>query len=295
MARTHYDLPSLTSLASFDAAARHLSFKSAAQELNVTPGAVSHQVKSLETAIGVALFTRLHRGVELTPKGSQLAVVLQSSLSEVASVITRMRRGEGDATVTIGATTAVSSLWLTPRLSRFWKTHGGIAVNQLVSDVPNVGDNNIDISIKYGNPNPDDSRNFSLFSDRLIPVCSPEFAAQNSSNSLDDISRCKLIHLSAADERWTSWGTWFQNQGHLTGLSHGVSVNNYSIALQAAKDGQGLVLGWERLIKPLLDSGELVPFGTYRIGAPYKFYIQLQSKEVLTENVQIVLDWLLTN
>lgn len=132
MARRYYNLPPLNTLASFECAARNLSIKDAAQELNVTPGAVSHQIKALEGELGTALFERKHRGIGLTENGQRLFASLQRSFSDVSSTLSHVRRTSFDLSVTIAATTAVSSLWLTPRLSRFWKEHGNIPVNQLL-------------------------------------------------------------------------------------------------------------------------------------------------------------------
>ena len=134
MTRRHYSLPPLTTLSSFEAAARKLSFKDAATELNVTPGAVSHQIKALEGELGVALFDRKHRGVDLTPHGLKLFHSLERSFLDISRVLAQIQRSAEDTSVSVAATTAVSSLWLTPRITRFWKEHGNVAVNQVVSD-----------------------------------------------------------------------------------------------------------------------------------------------------------------
>ena len=107
MARRYYELPSLTTLAAFEAAARHLSFKNAAQELSVTPGAVSHQIKTLECELGVLLFRRKHRGVELTVEGEELFKTLALSFFKVSQCLKSIQEKYGGNRVTVGSTSAV--------------------------------------------------------------------------------------------------------------------------------------------------------------------------------------------
>ncbi|MCV6585237.1 MAG: LysR family transcriptional regulator, partial [Marinibacterium sp.] len=118
MSRRHYQLPPLTTLTAFEAAARHLSFKKAAQELSVTPGAVSHQIKALEGELGQPLFLRRHRGVELTPDGEALADALASAFGRVSQVVQGIRDRRIGGRVTIGSSTAVAALWLSGSIIR---------------------------------------------------------------------------------------------------------------------------------------------------------------------------------
>ena len=149
--RRYYDLPSLTALASFEAAARHLSVKAAAEELNVTPGAVSRQIKALEAELGLALFTRLHRGLALTREGEELAGVLARGFGQVALLLRDFRGRSQGRNVTLGSSNAFASLWLMPRLGAFWRAHPEITVNHMISDraadlrVPEV-----ELRIRYG-------------------------------------------------------------------------------------------------------------------------------------------------
>lgn len=293
MAQRYYGLPPFSALASFEAAARHLSFKNAAAELNVTPGAISHQVKALEADVGAPLFNRVHRGVELTPRGDVLFNILRRSLLEVSTTMRQLRRTDDDRSVTIATTTAVSSLWLTPRLTAFWKENGTIPVNQLVSDRPAAIDGSIDFRIAYGVMGSATPNSYQLFRDALIPVCSPAFAAKNSVTDLPALAAMPLVHLDAPDADWTTWRKWFDEQGYHGEISSGIRVNNYTIALQAARDDAGLVLGWERLVQPLFDRGLLVTFGGFSLEAPGTFFIESQSRETMSDNAKAVLDWLL--
>ena len=293
MARRHYNLPPLTTLAAFEAAARHLSFKDAAQELNVTPGAVSHQIKALEAELGTKLFLRQHRGVVLTDGGEALSNTLQSGFSDISATLAQLRRAGDDPTVTIAATTAVSSLWLTPRLARFWKEFQGIPVNQVVSDgLPKLNDQ-IELQLCYGKTAGDECVYAELFRDELVPLCSPELAEATTDTSLSALAQQPLIHLDFPSHRWTTWDSWFEDCGHMGPVADGVRVNNYTIALQAAREGAGVVLGWKRLVSPLLERGALVPLGAHSVPSPAGFHIASAPLPSLSRNARILRQWLL--
>src|SRR5215475_12139870 len=126
MVRRYYDLPSLTALAVFEASARHLSFKLAAAELNVTPGAVSRQIKAIEDELGVPLFARLSTGVALTSAGEDLYRVLSNSFSRAADVVRTVKRGDRSKNVTLACTDAFATMWLIPRMPDFWSRYDEI-------------------------------------------------------------------------------------------------------------------------------------------------------------------------
>lgn len=170
-----YALPSMTALLCFEAAARHRSFKIAAGELSVTPAAVSHQIRALESDLGRALFHRRHRGVELTEAGAMLFLGLQRSFEDISDTVAALRGRPEGAEVSIEATTAMSAYWLTPQIGAFWKEHPQIAISQLVSDAPGPGAR-ADLAIRYGPPPRDEDRAWILFHDRIVAVGSPGFA-----------------------------------------------------------------------------------------------------------------------
>jgi len=272
MARPFYNLPSLTSLAAFEAAARHQSFKAAADELNVTAGAVSHQIKALEREIGQVLFQRVHRGVTLTDNGLTLFAAVQGGFSNIADSIQRLRNQAQDGVVTIAATSAVSSLWLTPRLARYWQSHPQARVNQYVSDTLDTPARAADLIIKYGSLDDKKRIETPLFNDELLPLVAPnQFAALQ--GGLAELAQLPLIHLNADSASWTNWRTWFSELGYTGPIARERQVNTYTIALHAAEAGAGIVLGWRRLVDPLLQSGALVPFSDYVITAPVSFKI----------------------
>lgn len=290
MPKRYYDLPSMHALVCFEAAARHQGFKRAASELHVTPAAISHQVKGLEAELGRELFRRHHRGVELTESGAYLLLALQKGFEGISDSITQLRTQQSQAAVTISATTAVSSLWLTPRLAAFWRRHAAISVAQIVSDLA-VPRSQWDLSIKYGDISKEDVECRVLFRDRIMALGSPRFAEENGIRDMENLLRAPLIHLEAEDTGWTGWREWCEKLGYPRPRAHGFSVNNYIIALQAAQDDMGAILGWESLTTPLIESGKLVRLVAEDIPSPQDFYIRINPRA--SGRAMLLCDWLL--
>ena len=290
MPARYHSLPSLTAIASFEAAARCASFKKAANDLNVTPAAISHQVKSLEAELGFQVFNRYHRGVELNEAGAFLYVAIQRGFGEISSAIEQLQLRADDDAVTIEATTAVSAFFLTPRLTRFWAHRGHIPVSQNVTDLPGTSPTS-DLCIFYGEDAPNSGDCRLLFRDRISILASPEFAARFSAQNLTDLTKMPLIHLTASDARWTGWQSFLEMLGVTIDLGPSHYVNNYAIALQAAQDGVGAVLGWETLTRGLISSGSLVKLFPDSIEAPHGFYITAR-KNAPARAIELR-DWLL--
>lgn len=297
MARKHYNLPPLTTLAAFETSARHGSFKKAATELGVTPGAVSHQIKSLEEDLGLLLFERHYRGVEITKEGQQLFSVLQHSFSDISKTLNTIRQNAESEAITIAATTTMSAVWLTPRLTDFWKKHGEIWVDQHVSDIFDHSLELPDLRVTYGYPrNPRAELQADvLFWDELVPVCSPEFYAAQEDVSLAAIAKMPLIHLIAKDDRWTTWREWFDAAGFEGEISDKIHVNNYMIALLTASEGAGVVIGWKKLLKPMLDKGELVIMGETSMSSTKAFYLLYTKDENMNEQLRSLINYLLNS
>lgn len=280
----------MNALVAFEAAARHVGFKPAAQELNVTPAAISHQVKALETELRCKLFHRHHRGVELTETGAYLFVALQRGFETMGEAVDQLRQRSRRASVTIRVTTAVSSLWLTPKLAQFWKSHGDISVAQIVSDTDH-SPADCDLSIRYGDIAQDTGTRSVLFRDQIMALGSPCFAEAHAVTRVADLARLPLIHFDSIMTGWTDWRGWFDALGYEGPVKTGHRVNNYVIALQAARDDMGAVLGWVGLTRSYLDAGELVPLLPDRMDPPEDFYVKLHPHA--SDRARLVYDWLL--
>ncbi|MEM6987242.1 MAG: LysR family transcriptional regulator [Pseudomonadota bacterium] len=279
----------MSALKSFEAAARHMSFKAAARELNVTPAAVSHQIKALEQELRFKLFDRHHRGVELTETGAYLFVVLQRSFESMRDAIDQLRSRATQASVSIHTTSAVSSLWLTPRLGEFWRANGHISVGQYLSD-DTTERHQVDLSIKYGDITADSGTRRILFKDRISALGSPEFARQYSSGKISGVGKMPLIHLDTPNSQWTTWEEWARSLHYAGGLRTAHRVNNYLIALQAALDGIGAVLGWEGLTGQYLATGRLVKVLPFTISSSLDFYVKLHNED--SPDARVLFDWL---
>lgn len=294
MSRRFYNLPPLTTLSAFEAAARHLSFKNAAQELSVTPGAVSHQIKALEGDLGVALFMRQHRGVALTPEGQALFETLAGSFGRISKRLESIRQADTAEKMTVGSTSAVAALWLSPAIIRFWRAFPDLSIDQLTQDTPFSPRAELDFVIRYGRDRESKRPHTPLYRDELVPVGTPELAQQLQAASLEDLSSRWLIHLESHGRDWTTWGDWFRLLGHQGDLSKGTRVTNYSVALQLASKGAGLALGWRRLVQPMLNSGELAVVGGHSLPAPREFFLVDCSDEALSPNATIFKNWILS-
>jgi DNA-binding transcriptional LysR family regulator len=293
LSRRHYDLPPLTTLTAFETAARHLSFKNAAQELSVTPGAVSHQIKALEGELGVMLFERRHRGVQLTPAGQQLFETLRKSFQEISRQLLKVRKYDEAQTITVGSTTAVSALWLSPAIIEFWKEYPEISVNQITQDRPFQDPRSFDFIIKYGQGADPSLAHTAVYRDELVAVAKSELSKQLEHCSLQSLASQKLIHLDAKSQSWTTWSDWFQELGYEGHISVGTRVTSYSVALQFAGQGAGVALGWRRLIRPLIDSHKLTIVGNFAVQAPKQFHIVGPADSELTEQARTLKNWIL--
>lgn len=284
-----YDFPPMSSLISFEAAARHVSFKTAASELNVTPAAISHQVKSLEQDLRCMLFRRHHRGVELTETGAYLLVSLQRGFEDINDSLDQLRARSTKTSVTIRATTAMSSLWLTPKLAQFWKSHGDISVAQIVGDTDHI-QTDCDLSIHYGDISSQTGICHTILRDRILALGSPRFARKHQIRTVADIAKAPLIHLDIAGSEWTDWQDWCAALGYGGPLRNTHRVNNYVIALQAAQDDMGAVLGWDGLTKSLVETGRLVKLLPETVASPLEYYVKLHPHA--SGRAKLVFDWL---
>jgi DNA-binding transcriptional LysR family regulator len=250
----------LTSLRTFESAARQLSFKAAAEELSVTPTAVSHQIRALEAWLGVPLFERLPRQVRLTDAGERLFYSLHDALLNVAQRIDTLRPQRSTASLTVSTTPAFAALWLVPRLGRFYAQHPSINVridtNIAVIDLQQ--DASIDLVIRY-NTEPDlRLYGMCLFDENFAVYGAPAQVARATSERPTLIStQWHNSHLYR-----DGWQAWCAEAGEQW-LDEAVPMREYDeehYALQAAIAGQGLVLASSILVAETLSAGLLKPY-----------------------------------
>lgn len=286
----HYDMSSLKALASFEAAARHGGFKVAAREMNVTPAAISHQVKALEMDLGCALFLRANRGVELTEKGAFLFLALQRGFTEIAQAISYLKERPEAVDISIRTTPAISALWLTPKLNLYRQRHPDIAVSQQVSDALVAG-GQYDLVFRYDFKRESSAAWHCIFEDRIIAISTQSFKERHRIVTSHDLLRVPLIHLSREEEDWMQWREWFASLGHDDPKGRGAWINNYLIALQTAEMESGALLGWEELVQPLVASGRLVQLTPDAVPSPKPLYLNIHPRA--SKQARAFCDWLL--
>jgi DNA-binding transcriptional LysR family regulator len=263
-------LPSLGSFATFEVAAKHLSFTLAARELNVTQGAVSQQIRLLERALDVTLFVRRHIALELTPEGARLHAAVTAGLDTTSATVGVITGDEGPPSVTLSATDAMALFWLQPLIDNFRDAHPEVGFVVLASDADDTLRNyaDVDIAILCGNERCEVGEELHfLFPEVARPVCAPAFlAAHGPFEDAADLNRVNLLHLH--DRHWSAdaigwqplgWAEWFRAQGsQWDKRPSSLSTNKVSLLMNAALAGQGVMLGWQHMVQPLIAQERLV-------------------------------------
>lgn len=267
-------LPPLTALRAFDAAARHMSFAKAADELHVTPAALSFQIKSLEEHLGAPLFRRLNRAVELTEAGRALAPGASDGFQTLANAWRSAERTQDNQTLTITAGPAFTAKWLAPRLYEFAQTHPDIELRFSASlKLMDFGRDAIDVAIRFGRGAGEDLFSVPLAEEWLCPVMTPAMATLYP--SVESLMDAPLIFDDSIRflEPKVDWETWFKALGHGFAPKHGPRFSQADHAIDAALAGVGVVLGRRALVVKDLDDGRLVaPVPTaINTGARFRF------------------------
>jgi LysR family glycine cleavage system transcriptional activator len=248
-------LPPLPALRAFALAAQHLSFKQAATELNVTPGAISQQIKALEQALGTALFVRLNRRLTLTAAGAAYLPPIRAAFDEIAGATSRLTAPE--RVLHVSAPPSFAAHWLVPRLDRFRARHPAVDLAiEATMGLANFRDDGIDVAIRYGRGRYVGLRAERLFAVRLVPVCSPALVRGRGAAARRAVLRtAPLLH----DKARRNWKLWLAAQ-RLDGIDtqRGPSFSDQTFMLQAAALGQGVALAPDVLVADDLAAGRLV-------------------------------------
>lgn len=233
-------LPPLTALRAFEAAARHLSFKHAAAELSLTPTAISHQVRRLEEHLGVRLFVRGTRRVDLTPAGQSLYPALREGFNGMARAVQAVRPGVHTRGVVLSTTLAFASRWLLPRLARFAEAQPDIALQLHTSDEPvDLHGGVAQLAVRYGTGRYPGLASVPLLQSRFAPVCAPGLRVRG----LDDLLRVPLIGFKwlRREAETPDWPLWFERAG-CAPIPRQLQFSDEVNAIQAAIAGQGVAL-----------------------------------------------------
>ena len=255
-------LPPLTALRAFESAARHMSFAKAAEELNVTPAALSYQIKALEADLGTPVFHRLNRAVALTEAGRALAPGATDAFATLSAAWRTTKRLNNSGVLTVTAGPAFTSKWLAPRLYKFAQAHPDIELRFNASlRVADFDRDEVDVAIRFGIDVDPNVFAESLNTEWLTPMMTPELARTIKTPA--DLGKTTLVHddsVAFQKMNW-DWPSWCKAEGVDVDTEHGLRLSQADHALDAAMAGAGVVLGRITLATRALESGRLVaPF-----------------------------------
>jgi LysR family glycine cleavage system transcriptional activator len=270
-------LPPLNALRAFEAAARHLSFTKAAEELFVTQAAVSHQVKSLEDHLGVPLFRRFNRRLAMTDAAQSYYPALRDALDAIDQATRRLQLHDDDTMLRVSVLPSLAAKWLMPRLPEFRRLHPEVDVLISAADgLVDFGREDFHMGIRFGAGRYPGLSTTLLMADTIFPVCAPKLlAGENALRKPTDLKHLTLLHddMARRDESSNDWESWLTYAG-VTGVDphRGPAFSHSSMVLTAAIDGQGVALGRLSLAVDDMAAGRLVcPFGPV-MEAPLAYY-----------------------
>jgi LysR family glycine cleavage system transcriptional activator len=296
-------LPPLTALRVFEAVGRAGNVRAAAQELNVTPAAVSHQIRLLEEHVGAELFSRGSRGLSLTQAGTQFYHDVSDAFDRLAGAVRRIH-GARAQTVRVHSLPSFASCWLVPRLAKFYGEHPGIDV-----EITTIGDPaqpldlaglEADFAIRVGTSAHAWAgagvRCEKLVHEEMFPVCAPEFAAASALNAPRDLAGHTLLHVSRRAEGWPEWLAVAKAQGlEICEIDphHGPKFDTIQLTFTAAAEGMGVAMGRLPLVEDYLRSGVLIePFAPLRVASQNAYWLLSPAASPLSEGAAKLRAWL---
>jgi LysR family transcriptional regulator, glycine cleavage system transcriptional activator len=290
-------LPPLSALRAFEAAARHMSFSKAADELHVTPAAVSHQIHALERDLGVRLFHRLSRSIELTASAQVLLPGLSQAFAGIQSSVRRLRAHNDTGTLTVTASPSFAAKWLVLRLHRFQERCAEVDVRISATDeVVDLTKGDFDIAIRYGTGHYPGLEVEMLLTNEVFPACSPQLLTVGPPlRSPDDLRHHALIHDQAVerDPLVPTWPMWLKAAGvRDVPAAAGLTFNNIHLALDAAIAGHGVVLAYSTIAAGDLAAGRLVRLFSLALPDQFAYYVVTAPGALERPKVRTFRNWL---
>ncbi len=283
-------LPPLNALKAFESAARHLNFTKAADELFVTQAAVSHQIKLLEDFLGIKLFHRRNRLLELTETGLQYFQEIQPLLERIATATEKVRLKNSRQILSISTTPSFGMHWLVPRLNDFHREYPDIEVRltTMPQDEGLFG-KDTDVAIYYGNGNWHNLEAIELIKARIMVLASPEYLKENPITKPEDLASKNLIHVCS----YTKWKQMAEHLNlHDVNTEVGAMFSTTSMGIQAAKHRQGVVVANRILAQDEIAAGSVIePFVT-DVYDEKAFYVVYPPQMAETEKVKHFVDWI---
>lgn len=287
------NLPPLNPLRAFEAAARHSSVRLAAEEMNVTPGAVSRQVKVLEDYLGVVLFRRLPSEITLTPEGEQYFQAISPLLWGLSDATVNLIGNKGVQIVHIRAYTTFAGKWLIPRLSSFADAHPNIEIRLTTSlEAVDFERENVDAAIRLGDGEYPGYEVDKLIENHLAPLCTPEYAEREQIHMAEDLVGKRLLHTLVRPDDWRIWIETVGLQGRLdwhVGPKYASSI----LAYHATLEHQGLMMAQKALFEEDLKKGRLIqPVGPTVTRGGFTYYLILRRNRLRNPALRRFRDWL---
>jgi LysR family transcriptional regulator, glycine cleavage system transcriptional activator len=282
-------LPPMSTLPVFEAAARLESFSAAAEELFVTHGAVSHQIKSLEAFVGTPLFIRDGRGVALTREGRLLAERVRSALDEVGNAVAIVTNRHRANRLTISVLPSFASRWLMPRIGGFMSEHPGWEVNvEAAAALADFNRDDVDVAIRFGRGNWPGMRTEWFMDDRYIMVASPKLNGGKLPKKPEKLAQYPLLRAEAEP-----WSVWCSAAGvDIPVPTTGLEFSDAGLNLQAVIEGKGITLARYSIAETELARGTLVALFNIDIDAGAAYYIVWPEQTTPTESMLAFRDWL---
>jgi LysR family D-serine deaminase transcriptional activator len=286
-------------LYTFLVAARHLSFSRAADELCLTASAVSHRIGRLEVALSMKLFERLTRQVRLTPDGARIFDILQSAMTELSEALQQSAQAEIAGSIVIYSRPSIAQCWLVPRLADFAQQYPSVSVNLRVgNDNVDFRTRTIDLALYYANGDFPGLSSRKLLTERMAPVCSPEYAQKfDLLDKPENLRLCTLLHDSLAwdnaayDAEWRLWASRYGMTDLLPARS--LTFDRSDLGITAAAHHAGIAIGREQLVREQLDSGKLIlPFGGFERSGNYDYYIVHPPLDPMPRRLHAFIEWL---
>jgi LysR family transcriptional regulator, glycine cleavage system transcriptional activator len=287
-------------LRAFEAVARHLNFRAASEEMALTQSAVSRQIQALEEEVGVSLFLRHTRAVELTSAGAQLLVAVTNALPRIDGAVRQIRQSAGRRTVALTTFASFASMWLIPRLEQFQRDNPEIDIRIDASDTTmDLELADVDLALRYGPTATMPAHSVRLFGEQLTPVVSPWLLKSGPPlKKPADLAQFALIEAGDAHHthlEWLTWRRWFDEHGLSKLQAKRWLYFNYAYQMvQAALTGQGVVLARLPLVAEALANGDLVePLPNQRMDSPMAYWLIVGPRSTQRPEIKAFIEWLL--
>lgn len=288
-------------LRAFEAVARHLNFRAAAEEMALTQSAVSRQIQSLEEEVGVGLFLRHTRAVELTSAGTQLLAAVSRSLPRIDNAVRQIRQSAGRQTVALTTFASFASMWLIPRLEQFQRDNPDIDIRIDASDARmDLDVSDVDMALRYGPMASMPANAVRMFGEQLTPVVSPWLLKSGPALAQPaDLAQFAVIEAGDAHHthlEWLTWRRWFDEHGLSKLQPKRWLYFNYAYQMvQAALTGQGVVLARLPLVAESLANGDLIePLPRLRMDSPMAYWLIVGPRSAQRPEIKAFCEWLVS-